>query len=756
MKREFAIMISLAASAVSFAQNTAPADSLSNLYDDQLLDEIEIVAQKPIVKMTTDKITYDVSQDSEAKALTILDMLRKVPMVNVDGQDNITVNGSSQFKIYVDGKPNVMFSSNPSQILKAMPASLVKNIEVITNPGAKYDAEGSGGVLNFTLNHQTMSAMTGGGASESINGFNGNIRLSGGNKGYGAGAFLSGQHNRFTFSANANLNKQIMNGTEVLMEQQQLGANPSTSTILQHDGKTSIPFQMANISMGYELDSMSTVNATIGYNAFTMKNSGITDNTMTGGIYGSGFGYAMTNDLQNKHNSVNVSADYQRFLNKDRSSSVILSYYFSQNPTLTENASIYDHSASLPAGFDTFLTDRFSSKDEHSREHTLQLDYTTPLAKNHVLNAGAKYTSHMSNALSELFYGNETLVLQPDLSSEYRNTKSILATYAEHEGKYGNFSSRAGLRYEHTWQSVEYAKGNGGDFSNDYGNIVPTLSLSYSPVMFANVGMTYSMRISRPGISYLNPYVDRTVNTALTYGNPDLDVEKTHNIGMVVNFFTPAIMCNLNLRYALTDNAIEQYSFMKDNLLNTTYGNIMKRETTSASLFASALLHKNTRIIANASANYNSLHSDVLDKSHRGWQYNMMLGAQQTLPLNMKLGAYLINNSKTYTLQGRTSGFNMITATLNRSFMKDKLNVALQALTGLSSGGRLHLDTTNSSNDFVSTTNISVPLRSVTLSLTYNFGNSNVKVRTHESKVKSDIIEQRSSMEQIGEQMGQQ
>ena len=121
--------------------------------DTKQLKGVEVVAQKPLVKMETDKMTYDVQSDNDVKTNTVLDMLRKVPMVTVDGQDNITVNGQGSFKVYVDGKPNVMFSSNPSQIFKAMPASAVKSIEVVTNPGAKYDAEGVGGVLNIVMNN---------------------------------------------------------------------------------------------------------------------------------------------------------------------------------------------------------------------------------------------------------------------------------------------------------------------------------------------------------------------------------------------------------------------------------------------------------------------------------------------------------------------------------------------------------------------------------------------------------------------------
>ena len=157
MNKKNMILLSslLVCSLESFAQNKVEATD--SILKDMDLDAVTVVASKPLVKMETDKMTYNVEQDADAKASTVLDMLRKVPMVTVDGQDNITVNGSSSFKVYVDGKPNPMFSANPSQIFKAMPATMVKNIEVITNPGAKYDAEGTGGVLNIVLNKQTVN-----------------------------------------------------------------------------------------------------------------------------------------------------------------------------------------------------------------------------------------------------------------------------------------------------------------------------------------------------------------------------------------------------------------------------------------------------------------------------------------------------------------------------------------------------------------------------------------------------------------------
>ena len=113
-----------------------------------MLKGVEIVAQKPLVKVDVDKIEYNIEDDPDSKSNSILEMLRKVPLVTVDGEDNVQVNGSSSFKIHVNGKPNNMMSNNPKEVLKSMP-NTIKYIEVITSPGAKYDAEGIGGILNI-------------------------------------------------------------------------------------------------------------------------------------------------------------------------------------------------------------------------------------------------------------------------------------------------------------------------------------------------------------------------------------------------------------------------------------------------------------------------------------------------------------------------------------------------------------------------------------------------------------------------------
>lgn len=134
---------------LSAGKNTLNLGKLYMIDDNQRLDEVTVVAQKPLVKVEIDKLTYSLQDDPESQTNNTLDMLRKVPMITVDGNDEIQLQGSTNFKIYVNGKPSNMLSNNPSDVLKSMPASSVKDIEVITDPGSKYDAEGVGGIINI-------------------------------------------------------------------------------------------------------------------------------------------------------------------------------------------------------------------------------------------------------------------------------------------------------------------------------------------------------------------------------------------------------------------------------------------------------------------------------------------------------------------------------------------------------------------------------------------------------------------------------
>ena len=643
-------------------KGTLNLDTLYIKENATMLKGVEIVAQKPLVKMEVDKMSYNVADDEDSKSYTVLDMLRKVPMVTVDGQDNITVNGSSSFKVYVDGMPSVMFSSNPSMVFKSMPATAVKSIEVVTNPGAKYDAEGAAGVLNIVMNKQNPQA------AQSLNGYNGTVRASAGTKQFGGSVFINGQQGKFSYSANVMTSYNKPGSTKTETEQIQANGN---SQLMTSDNDLKTPFTMGSLSLGYQIDSMSTLNLTAQVNSMSMKTAGTSMTTING--LNNNFSYGSTTDMKNSRTSFNGSLDYQRFFNQDHTKSLALTYQLDYNPTKSEMTNRFNTQSMTMD-----LTDRYSENKNKTMSHTFQLDYTMPLATGHTLSLGSKLQLHDATADSKYYLKS---VYDPSSSSEYEYKNSILAGYGEYAGNFNKFGVKAGLRYEYTWQNVEYHLGNGEDFKKDYGTLVPSASLQYTISQGSNLGLTYNMRISRPGISYLNPYVDKSNPIALTYGNPELDVEKSHNLSLVYNLFTPKLMVNLNLHHNFVDNAISQYSFYdSDNLLNTTYGNIVQRHQTGLNGYVNYLMTKNTRLFFNGSLNYLDLKSDALEQNNSGWTFNAMVGLQQTLPWNLKLSAFAITSTKSYTLQGWSGGFNLLTASLSKSLLKDKLNLSVSAM----------------------------------------------------------------------------
>ena len=696
-----------------------------------MLKGVEIVAQKPLVKMDVDKMSYNVAEDEDSKSYTVLDMLRKVPMVTVDGQDNITVNGSSSFKVYVDGLPNVMFSSNPSMVFKSMPATAVKSIEVVTNPGAKYDAEGAAGILNIVMNKQNPQA------AQSMNGYNGTVRASVGNKQLGGSVFINGQQGKFSYSANVmtSYNKPGTTTTET----EQVQENGATQLLTsENDLKT--PFTMGNLTLGYQIDSMSVLNLTAQVNSMNIKTTGTSLTTLSG--YGNDFSYGSTTELKNKRTSFSGSLDYQRFFNQDHTKSLALTYQLNYSPAKTEMTNNFNVVSDY-----IDLTDRYSDNKNNTTSHTFQVDYTTPIGKGQTLSLGGKLQLHDATADSKYYLKG---VYDPTSSSDYEYKNSILAGYGEYAGNFNKLGVKAGLRYEYTWQDVEYHLGNGEDFKKTYGNLVPTASLQYTISQGSNLGLTYNMRISRPGISYLNPYVDKSNPIALTYGNPELDVEKSHNFSLVYNLFTPKLMVNLNLHHNFMDNAIAQYSFYdSNNLLNTTYGNVVKSHQTGLSGYVNYLVTKNTRLFFNGGLNYTDMRSDVLAQSNSGWTANAMIGLQQTLPWDLKLSAFSIASTKSYTLQGWSGGFNLLTASISKSLLNDKLNLSISGLTGLNDGGSIMIESNSRGKDFSSHNKVKVPIYGFSFTVSYTFGNSKMAAKQRVSRVKDDFIEQQSQGEMI-------
>ncbi|MBQ9185459.1 MAG: TonB-dependent receptor [Bacteroidales bacterium] len=719
------------------------------------LNAASVTAQKLLVKMEVDKMTYNVSEDTDSKSATVLDMLRKVPMVTVDAQDNITVNGSSSFLVTVDGKPNQMLTKNASTVFKMMPASAIKNIEVITNPGVKYDAEGVGGVLNLT----TEQGAAGGGSAVADGQF-GSLSLNTGTHNSNVGGMLTMQRGKFSFSVNANIGKnhgqKMKMDNDISIETIQSSFGTAEYRSKTHtESKQTGTFGWGDFQASYEPDSLNLVSVNAGgffYNGNSDSETEFSQGSYnplnpthnpTYQSYTMNHLYDRTNKDKNYFGNYNVGADWQHKFANAPGKTFTLSYKGSFNPGKNKNTGIFDPESQMNQS-------RKIDGKTNSSEHTFQADFTTALGKNSGnLSTGLKFIYRNNTSVEDLFLrstGAGDFILDDASSTDYEYINKIGAAYAEYSNNFGQFGIKAGGRYEYTWQDVIYKKGQGNDFSVDYGSFVPMASLQYNLGMTQNIGLSYNVRISRPGISYLNPFVNTSDPTHISYGNPALDVAKSHNISLVYNFFSPIVMMSATLGHTISNDGISEYTFTDNNVLNTTYGNILKSNATRLNLFANLNLGKTSRIYANAGLSYNNDRSAELDYSKKYWTWNLYAGAQQTVFWDLRLSENLFMTPKHYTLQGWTSGVKGLAVGVTKTFLDDRLSIGINGVTHLGTGRYMKFEIHNEGRGYSSNTTVNVPIRQITVNFSWFFGkSSSARVKKASRTIQNDDVMEKAS-----------
>lgn len=668
--------------------------------DVQNLAGSTVTALKTLVRIDADKLTYDIEGDADSKTMTVLDMLRKIPMVTVDAQDNITVNGSSSFKVYVDGRPNQMLSANPSQMFKLMPASFIKSIEVIINPGAKYDAEGTGGVLD-------IKTKSGSGSKAVSDGLYGTVSAEVNSRGgVDGGLNLNAQKGKWTFGANINAGTDPFDG--VIAESSQLNRATGVSNRTTYTGDADQRYLWGSLNASYEIDSLNLVTASLGGNSFSndsyTRDGGFLSLSAVGDTL---VNYSYDGSSRSSWNSLSGSLDYQHRFPGSSNKYLTFSYQFSGNfsgsdGTIKYGDAISNHSVSDDANF----------------EHTFQADYTTPLwSDNHILSTGLKYI-HRNNSANDVFNPG-TAGETPSVYDYYNN---IGAAYAEYSGTFGRFTAKGGVRFEQTLVKVDYQSNPAMNFGADYPVLVPNVSLQYNMGMASNVSLSYNMRIRRPGIHYLNPYVDSTSLGVISYGNTAIEAELSHQLQLSYNMASPKWVLSLRLVESFGDRGIGQYSFYDSaGLLNSTYGNIQQSSRTSLNAYVNWNASNKTRIYAFGDGGYEFYRNIEDGLTNGGWRVQGGFGAQHTLPWDLRISGNLFANSGGYDLQGWRSGMGFASLGLTKTFLDDRLSLSLRAQSNLGTG-RLIFYNYSSSNGFVSENWQKIPIRSASFSISYTFG----------------------------------
>ena len=641
------------------AQNTTKTDSTKT----QKLEEVVVTQRRQLIKNDIDKLTYDVQHDKTAQTKTTLEILKKIPLVTVDGQENIKVQGSTSFKVYRNGHPDPSLSGqNLKDILKAIPASAIKRIEVITDPGAKYDAEGTTAILNIVMMSNTKLQGVSGNVNSNIDS-HGSARL---------GTYLTTKVGKLTTTVNYNYANQNKKQTESYREEAYNYVKTGEHTHEYGKNSTGATIHFGNINASYEIDSLNLLTAST--NFFGYKVDANTQNTNERWDKNNQLIYKFNNDMTTPgYSYVNLGGrfDYQHKTHLD-GEVLTLSYMLAATRQHTTFRQAYSNMVNFPVSYTSY--DR--NTRERFTEHTFQIDYVRPFGKHHKLESGTKYILRYNNSTSLMDYQGTT----PDMESKFKHNAQVAAAYLSYILTAGKWAARAGLRYEFTHMKASYPDGSNADFHTNLNDWVPSASLQYKIRDGQTLKLSYSTSINRPGINYLNPAVISTPTTE-SFGNANLGSSRNQKLQLSYMLVAPKFTLQLNPYYSFTNNGIAHIMYEQNHKNVYTYQNILKSKVFGISSYTAWTPFTGTSFTLNASMRYARITLPTPSLKNSGCGGGIYFNWEQKIPWKLTLttslgGEYGNRVYNPYAIEGHWFYYDF---TLTRRFLKDKLTVSLSA-----------------------------------------------------------------------------
>jgi outer membrane receptor protein involved in Fe transport len=479
-----------------------------NLSEDAAqLSEVVVRAEKSTVEIKLDKKVYNVGQDMMVKGGTVSDVLDNVPSVSVDTEGNVSLRGSDNIRILIDGRPSNAI--NVAEALRQLPADAIDKVEVITNPSARYDAEGGSGLINIILKKGKNQ------------GFNGTFIASTGlPETYGLSANLNYKTEKLNYFTTAGYNYRTNEG-QGLINSEYFNPDGSTKNFLDEDRDTKRTREGFNGRAGIEWAITPTTFWTNAINY--QKNTGedrdlINYNNFDANRIFTGSTYRL-NDGDTGSQNVEYTSNLIKNFN-DKGHKLTIDASISRNT---------DDSNSFISGSQNYNS---TLNDQVQKQVQLQADYVLPISE------GSQFEAGYKGSFGDL--NNEYYVLDPqgavltDLSNTLEYKENINAFYTQYGFKVNKFSYLFGLRWEDTNIQVNLLDTN--EFNTKkYNNLFPSAFISYEISDQSNFTASYSKRLSRPRGRFMNPAVNYSSNINIFQGNPDLDPSLTdkYDIGYI-------------------------------------------------------------------------------------------------------------------------------------------------------------------------------------------------------------------------------
>ena len=726
MSRLLFLMVLLMFFQSAWAQTDSTAVKNDSVAWNKSLEGVTVTAQRQLIKQDIDRIGYDVQADEDSKTAHVLDMLRKIPMVTIDGEDNILVKGNSNYKIYKNGHLDPSLTKNAKEILKAMPASAVKRIEVITDPGAREDAEGVNAILNIVMmDTKKMDGVTG-----SVTGSYSSLKIP------SLGAYLAAQLGKAIVSVDYGYNYMSKKATTVKGHIERMFVNSGNMGIVDSENSNPGYVHYVDVNASYDIDTLNLLSASFGGYFYKVDVQGSSDNSMMNGsgnqLYRNTEHFWMPSY---SHHSWDGRLDFEHKTHR-KGETITLSYMLALTRQRTEQETNFSDMQDFPYLYNGFL----QNVREHFTEHTFQADYVSPLWEGHKLEIGTKYIYRQNNSDNTQRFYDATFTTVSDL---FDHATQIAAAYADYMYHKDKWSARAGLRYEYSCMKGKYPDGKATDFSKHLNDWVPQASVKYQVSDRQSLKLAYTTSITRPGITYLNPAVI-SYPASVQFGNAHLVSAREQNILFTYMYVGQRLTLQLVPLYRFYNNALGSIVYAEGDTRYSTYGNVLKQHRLQVEGYAQWKPFDGTTLVANL--NFTDNHAKNTSAQLKQHLTSLFYYAylSQKLPWKLTATAYTYGEvgHSPMSIYAYSRPWMRYAFTLQRSFLSDdRLTVRLMANAPFHKD--LHYKTRTTQGDILGwgdnvNTQNSQYFR---LSVSYRFGKLKASVKKTETTIEnSDMV----------------
>ncbi|MFN7119796.1 MAG: TonB-dependent receptor domain-containing protein [Saprospiraceae bacterium] len=671
-----------------------------------MLNEIQVTGQAAVVENQIDKLVYNAEKDVTSVGGDASNVLQKVPLLSVDAEGNVSLRGSSNVQILINGKPSTMFSSNPADALRTIPADQIKSVEVITAPTAKFDGEGSGGIINIITKKKGLEGFTG-----SVNGSVGNRQNRGG---------VNLTLTRGRFSVNLNGNGWYNPNRPSYGEFYRVDRINDVDRILDQDSEGDSEFYgpRAGMNINYDINAYNSITVSGGFRGFGRDQYNNTTAIFTDPSAGLNQVYTRSSTANSLRSGFDLNTDYKRTFKRPEQE-LTLGFQIDTDRSTAENE--FDQTGNE----ESLRIRNFNENLGRNLETTAQIDYVQPLSKAIKLETGVKGV--LRSIDSDFSYQNfdftgNQFVEDASRSDIFYYDQNVYSGYLSLNTKLGkNYGMVIGSRYETTDITGDFSRAETA-FSNSYNNFLPSFILSRNFKNMSSLRFSYNQRIRRPGLFFVNPYIQQEDPREYTQGNPELLPEITDQYELNYNTLIKGIVLNASLFYRYTSDIIESFlEVTPDGISVNTFRNIGENHSIGGSFFTSINIKEKLTIRAGANISSSNSRSVIngVDISRTFLVWNGNLNGTWTLPKGFKIEAFGFYNSPRASLQGTRASFSQISFGFLKEFNK-QFNMGLQLVQPFARD--LKFENELEGLNFTQRNFNAVAVRSIGVSFSYRFG----------------------------------